>query len=1755
MTGEGPIAIVGMGCRLAGATRPDELWARCEAGAARFAPVPPSRFDPHALAAELPADVPDLCAALPDEVALDWRTLRLPPVQAERLHLAEKLALQAMADALLDAGIRPGASTVERGQIWIAATTLGPDPSIDPMRRIRRYRLAAPVGEALARFAPDECDGVLAILDHLVDLACPPIEPDSLFTSASIVAGRASNLYDFCGGHAAVDVGMASSLAALREAAAALWRGECDLAVVCGVSPLVTPSSLLAFAHRGELAAVPVPFNPAGTTLGEGAAAVVLERLEDARARRIHAVVEAIAGAAEPGANDPDALSRCVARAARDALARAGARPDGVAAVASRAAGLAADAAEAAGLAEAYRGRSTRLPVGSCVPVTGFLQGASGLVALIQAALAVQRGAWPGPKGVAPRDPGPGLAPAIAALLPEPRRVAVSDAGPEPVAFHAIVGPAGAAAPTRARARPTDRDGFAIVGVGLVVPGANDVESYWRNVLEHADHIADLPRSRFDVDALVGRSAELSRAFRTRLAATVSPPPFDPATFGIPPAEAEALDPAVPIALLAAKQALSDSGWERDRTAGRRGQAVFGQLSLRVSEAALETRVAFASMLALAEEALREAGISATRATEILAAARATFDERGAARWRDAHQAVTGHALTARVAAAFGLGGIPLTVDAACASSHAAVLAACDALARGEADVALAGGVAHNLLPEYYVGLGLLGALSPRGGLPFHSDAEGFVPAEGAAAVVLKRAADARADGDRIYAVIRGHGVSSDGRGLSIYSPSSAGQQRALRRALDQAGVEPGSVDLVEAHGPGTHLGDRTEIASYAEVYGDAARAAPLVLSAAKSQVGHTTSASGLIALVRAALALHRRTLPPSNTSGEIDPELGLERIPARLGTEARPWVVPPGGRRRAGVSAFGMAGVNHHVILEEELGGAGEPCVVAAPPAAALDADRFLLDLVPLALPDCPPRWVLAGRRAVVLDLAGGPAEAVADALRARGLVATAIRGTLDGAALDGADLIVDVSSLACAADLLDRDAGTLATAARADAQRALALVRAAYARLEAAGQRPVAYVAATAMGGDLGLSGSGVGNVLGAFRHGMLLALKQELPAAVVKAMDFDPDAAAHVVADTIVREVEHGNDRVQIGWASRRFVVNPRRAPHAPDAPPLRAVRPGDVFVFSGGGRGVVFECACAVARLGASAIVTGRSPLPDPASPHLALDEEAFAAFRRREIVRRRGEPGLTPARFEAEMAPLVREREIHRSLARARAEGLALEYESCDVTNGEAVRALVARVRARHGRIDFLAHGAMVERSASVPAKRDEDVARTLDAKVAGMLHLLDATRDEPLRAIVAFGSGVARFGNRGQTDYAGANALLAALLPARAARRTRPVPCVTIDWPAWRETGWAAANPAIAAGLDAMGVTSISPEEGRYWFLSELAHGMATEVMLVGERMLHTWPFLGASADGAGTETDDRAALLVPGAYPLLGDVRERAPGKLVATRRLDPQRDLFLAQHVVGGRPVLPAAFALETLAEAAALARPGERVAEVTGFRVDAPVAVPGRGLDVRVEVVASSDVPGALEARLLSRLALPVGPGRDRLHASARVVLAAGPPASASTPPIVESEGRVRARSFYRECRDPVSLGPLFCRTRWVEIRTEQARATIEGADLRRVLANTGWPAFRVDPILLDSAFQVAGSLEGYGEGWVCVPMAVASLQIGRAPRPGERARARALRVRTEAPSVHYDVVVAGDDGALLLDIRGLELRRVARAAVAA
>ncbi|MGE3820045.1 MAG: SDR family NAD(P)-dependent oxidoreductase, partial [Isosphaeraceae bacterium] len=293
------------------------------------------------------------------------------------------------------------------------------------------------------------------------------------------------------------------------------------------------------------------------------------------------------------------------------------------------------------------------------------------------------------------------------------------------------------------------------------------------------------------------------------------------------------------------------------------------------------------------------------------------------------------------------LHGTNCVIDAACASSLGALNLALLELGSGRCDMALSGGLDTFNDIFMYMCFSKTPALSPTGDArPFDAGCDGTILGEGLGVVALKRLDDARRDGDKIYAVIRSVGTSSDGKGNAVYAPSAAGQGRALRDAYRQAGFSPSTVGLIEAHGTGTRVGDATELAALNEVYRETGATGPwCALGSVKSQIGHTKAAAGAAGLIKAALALHHKVLPPTIKVTEPLDGVGRDGSPFYVNTEPRPWIPAGDHPRRAGVSAFGFGGSNYHCVLEEaDPVGAGIDWVGAPLPIAFSGESRQTL-------------------------------------------------------------------------------------------------------------------------------------------------------------------------------------------------------------------------------------------------------------------------------------------------------------------------------------------------------------------------------------------------------------------------------------------------------------------------------------------------------------------------------------------------------------------------------------------------------------------------------------------------------------------------------------------------------------------------------------------------------------------------------------------------------------------------------------------
>ncbi len=273
--------------------------------------------------------------------------------------------------------------------------------------------------------------------------------------------------------------------------------------------------------------------------------------------------------------------------------------------------------------------------------------------------------------------------------------------------------------------------------------------------------------------------------------------------------------------------------------------------------------------------------------------------------------------VSGRVANLLNLQGPNYATDAACASSMAAILDACRLLQNRQVDLMLAGASDRTMDPATFAKFSAIGALSPSHSTPFDATANGFVMGEGAGALVLKRLSDAIADGDTVHAVIRGVGGSSDGRGKGITAPSQRGQIQAIARAYQQAGYDPSTVELVEAHGTSTKVGDATELSSLSTLWTGLASGNHVAVGSIKSQIGHLKAAAGIAGVLKAILALHNSTIPPSAGFVTPNPTVDWNNIPFYVPTNASAWKKPVTHPRRAGISSFGFGGTNFHIALE----------------------------------------------------------------------------------------------------------------------------------------------------------------------------------------------------------------------------------------------------------------------------------------------------------------------------------------------------------------------------------------------------------------------------------------------------------------------------------------------------------------------------------------------------------------------------------------------------------------------------------------------------------------------------------------------------------------------------------------------------------------------------------------------------------------------------------------------------------------------
>ena len=443
----------------------------------------------------------------------------------------------------------------------------------------------------------------------------------------------------------------------------------------------------------------------------------------------------------------------------------------------------------------------------------------------------------------------------------------------------------------------------AVVGIACALPKATTPQQYWENILGKVDAITEIPSHRWDWRTYFDADREAKDKIYSKWGGFLDDLTFDPMQYGMPPKSIEAVDPMQLMALEVAHRTLVDSGYHAKPFDRERASVIIGA-SGGIGDVGMQ--------YGLRSELPRFSGTL----PPALAANLPQWTE-------DSFAGILPNVAAGRIANRLNFGGMNLTTDAACASSLAAIYQAVTELAAERSDFVIAGGVDTVQGPFGYLCFSKTQALSPRGRCStFDSAADGIVISEGIAMVALKRLSDAQRDGDRIYAVIKGVGASSDGSAKGMTAPLPAGQLRAMRRAYGMAGFGPSSVGLFEAHGTGTVVGDTAELESTTQLIREKSSAArQAAIGSVKTLIGHTKATAGAAGFIKAVLSLHHRVLPPHGNVATPNAVLADAQAPLYLLDEPMPWLAAAEQPRRAACSAFGFGGTNFHVVMEEYSG------------------------------------------------------------------------------------------------------------------------------------------------------------------------------------------------------------------------------------------------------------------------------------------------------------------------------------------------------------------------------------------------------------------------------------------------------------------------------------------------------------------------------------------------------------------------------------------------------------------------------------------------------------------------------------------------------------------------------------------------------------------------------------------------------------------------------------------------------------------
>lgn len=454
---------------------------------------------------------------------------------------------------------------------------------------------------------------------------------------------------------------------------------------------------------------------------------------------------------------------------------------------------------------------------------------------------------------------------------------------------------------------------IAITGMACLFPGACDLASFWKNILAAESAIRPIPENRH-IDYASEELDDEDAIICTHGGFLEAQIPFNPLEYGVMPGICEMGDPEQLLTLQMADRALKDSGIDPRKADLRNTEIIIGRGGYLGGF--LQQGYQKIEVLPQVINVLHQLvpGLSKSKLAGIKAELKSCFEHMNTERSVLAVPNIS----TGRIANRFNMMGANYTIDAACASALIAAENAVMTLRLQRCERVVTGGIFLANSPTFWWLFSRLEAFSPTSSTkPFSKQADGMLAGEGIGVLVFERLADAVKAGRRVYAVVKGIGTASDGKGAGLLAPRKEGQLECLRRAYRDAGIGPQTVDLLEGHGTATKLGDRTELDAINDFFGLSIDGIPTrALGSVKSMIGHTMPASGAASMIKTALSLYHKILPPTLCKGEIAD--GLRHSQFYLNTETRPWIHPADSKRRAGINAFGFGGINGHAVLEE---------------------------------------------------------------------------------------------------------------------------------------------------------------------------------------------------------------------------------------------------------------------------------------------------------------------------------------------------------------------------------------------------------------------------------------------------------------------------------------------------------------------------------------------------------------------------------------------------------------------------------------------------------------------------------------------------------------------------------------------------------------------------------------------------------------------------------------------------------------------